>query len=445
MPDPRDNHEIRGCGSFRRRETRETKGHGALRHIKVRGGRPPSISGAPVQSVEDTKASTTAAFLGADFPGLRPSFHVSEGERVQSGADVFHDRKHPQIVFVAPFTGVVSGIEYGPRRTLSACILKRDADAPSVERAGPIEKGDAASVRTTLQVRGLWPAFRTRPFGHIPTPDAQPSAIFITATQNSTLAPDPQVVLENQLEEFMHGVSIIKGLTAGDVHICQSRSDALCPEDDRIKTTIFAGSTTAALASTHIDYLHPVGASRHVWTIGYQDVAAIGHLFLTGRYLADRVISIAGPRAIRPRLVRACLGAGTHELGAQDVAEDHTRFLSGDPTTGREAAFLGRFHQQLTLTHKKPTQGRLSRLLRAVSAQGALIPTSALEHATGPRILPVPLMRALSVGDSEAAELLGCLSLIEEDVTTLSRLCTSGADYGALLRQTLDDLAENMA
>jgi Na+-transporting NADH:ubiquinone oxidoreductase subunit A len=52
----------------------------------------------------------------------------------------------------------------------------------------------------------------------------------------------------------------------------------------------------------------------------------------------------------------------------------------------------------------------------------------------------MPLMRALSIGDVEAAENLGCLELIEEDVVSLTQICTSGADYGALLRHMLDEL-----
>ena len=54
-------------------------------------------------------------------------------------------------------------------------------------------------------------------------------------------------------------------------------------------------------------------------------------------------------------------------------------------------------------------------------------------------------MRALSVGDVDAAERLGCRELIEEDVAALSRLCTSGADYGRLLREVLDQLAVDAA
>ncbi len=50
-------------------------------------------------------------------------------------------------------------------------------------------------------------------------------------------------------------------------------------------------------------------------------------------------------------------------------------------------------------------------------------------------------MRALSVGDWETAYRLGAADLLEEDVALLSTYCSSGADYGALLRRALDDIA----
>ena len=200
------------------------------------------------------------------------------------------------------------------------------------------------------------------------------------------------------------------------------------------------GSVAAGLSGTHVDRFYPVDPGRHVWTIGYQDVAAIGQLFLTGRYLASRVVSIAGPGATRPRLVQTSLGARLSDLCGDEVA----RMVSGDTYSGAEAMFLGRFHDQVTLL-PEGTQHRPSWMARFFQAQGALIPTRALERALALDILPVPLLRALSVGDSEAAERLGCLALIEEDVAALSRHCTSGADYGVLLRDVLNDLMADAA
>ncbi|MEM9600609.1 MAG: hypothetical protein AAF926_06275 [Pseudomonadota bacterium] len=77
--------------------------------------------------------------------------------------------------------------------------------------------------------------------------------------------------------------------------------------------------------------------------------------------------------------------------------------------------------------------------------QRAITPVGLLERALAIDVHPAPLMRALSAGDVDAAERLGCLELVEEDFVTLSRICTSGADYGRALCYVLDQLAADDA
>lgn len=68
------------------------------------------------------------------------------------------------------------------------------------------------------------------------------------------------------------------------------------------------------------------------------------------------------------------------------------------------------------------------------------MPSEVLETLAPPGIYPVPLMRALRVGDVERARQLGALELVEEDMAPLSLACQSGSDYGSLLRAVLDQL-----
>jgi len=56
------------------------------------------------------------------------------------------------------------------------------------------------------------------------------------------------------------------------------------------------------------------------------------------------------------------------------------------------------------------------------------------------RLFPVPLLRALQLGDAERARELGALELVEEDLAALSSACVSNSDYGRLLRRVLDQL-----
>ena len=57
-----------------------------------------------------------------------------------------------------------------------------------------------------------------------------------------------------------------------------------------VKEEIFTGRHPAGLAGTHIHFLDPVSETKTVWHINYQDVIAIGHLFVEGELYNERVI-----------------------------------------------------------------------------------------------------------------------------------------------------------
>lgn len=405
---------------------------GRLRHFHIRQGDPAPQTPAPAQQVENIGLPREVALLGRDIAGVRPRFVVSEGEGVTCGQTLFTDRKHPQIAFVSPVSGVVSKLTYGSRRTLDLCVV---TVAPEDEKPSPHKMPDAAP-RELLQTRGMWPAFVTRPFGRMPAPDAVPDAIIVNAVHTSPQAPDPAVVLEGQRDAFHLGLSVLTKLTPADVFLCQSPGKPLGPEGGRIIHASFSGTMAAGLPGTQIDRLCPVDFGGAVWSVGYQDVIAIGYLFGTGTYMARRVVSITGPQAATPKLVRSVLGARLAELSEGGAV----RILSGNQVTGRDAQFLGRFDDQVTLLEPRPQAADPSRQARRATILRPLIPSASMEKAVATDTYAIPLARALSVGDSDAAQRLGCLGLIEEDVATLTRRCTSGTDYAAMLRRVLDEL-----
>ncbi|HSG93963.1 MAG TPA: hypothetical protein VLA28_00475 [Afifellaceae bacterium] len=302
-------------------------------------------------------------------------------------------------------------------------------------------------VRTFLLKSGLWPAFRARPYGRIPDPAAMPHAIFVTAIDTNPLAVDPTVVIGSQAGLFRSGLDALVMLTDGPVFVCQSPGRALAEESGKqIRCVRFDGPHPAGLPGTHIHCLAPVGGGRVVWHIGYQDLIAIGHLLSTGKPSTERVVALAGSGIRDPRLVRTRLGASLDDLTEGELGDGDFRIVSGSPLSGREAGFLGRYHSQVSVLPQPGETARpliFSRLLGyRCDVPSPLIPLAAFERVLPLDILPVPLLRALSVGDAETAERLGCLQLVEEDMALLSYVCASRADYGALLRSVLDDLEE---
>ena len=59
-------------------------------------------------------------------------------------------------------------------------------------------------------------------------------------------------------------------------------------------------------------------------------------------------------------------------------------------------------------------------------------------------IMPLFLIRALAVQDSDEAERLGCLELDEEDLALCAYVCPSKQDFGPMLRRTLDLIEEEI-
>lgn len=412
--------------------------------IAIRRGMDIRLAGAPVQQLGDARRAGFAALLGRDYPGIRPHFLVEVGDQVVRGQPLFVDRKRPAITFTAPVSGTVADIARGARRMLDALVL-RVGDAPP-RRFDGVDPADPTALRRLLLESGLWTAFRTRPFERLPDPDATPAAIFVTAIDTAPLAADPAVIVAANDTAFRAGVEALGRLTKGPVFVCQAPGAPLAPEGGPVRIAEFAGPHPAGLPGTHIHHLMPASAARSVWHIGYQDVIAIGLLLATGELWGERIVSLAGPAARRPRLVHIAPGADIDEIAAADSVEPGTAILSGSVLHGRSSRFLGRYHTQVTaLRPRQETPGRLREGLRWLlrrRAHDAILPVTAYERVMPLGLLPVPLLRALAVGDVETAERLGCLELAEDDLALLSYVCPAGTDYGPLLRHALDEIGE---
>jgi Na+-transporting NADH:ubiquinone oxidoreductase subunit A len=268
---------------------------------------------------------------------------------------------------------------------------------------------------------------------------------------------------------FRAGAAVVSQLTRGPTFVCAAPGATISlPDNERVRTVYFAGPHPAGLPGTHIHMLDPVSASRVVWHLGYQDVIAIGELFTTGRLDVRRTVALAGPLMRNPRLVQTHLGANLMDLVTDELtATDGRRVISGSVLCGRRAGeydgFLGRYHQQITAIAEERVHrlfgwvGAMSPApsfiaprwwrapVRAMTtalngAPSAMVPLEAFERVMPLDILPAPLMRALLVRDTDAAQDLGALELAEEDVALTSFVCAAKYDYGALLRANLSQI-----
>ncbi len=453
-----------------------TPGSASGLSFRLKKGLDLPITGAPAQEIEEAPAVASCAVVGEDHLGLKPKMLVAEGDTVRLGQALFTDRRHPSVRFTAPAGGRVRAINRGHRRALQSVVIDIDEGMePLTFETGGVDQIDSlerAKITETLLAAGLWPCLRTRPFSKVPDPESTPAAIFVTAMDSGPLAPNAAVVIREAAEDFSNGVKLLARLTDGPVYVCGRAGDEL-PDisGGQVKQAIFEGPHPAGLAGTHIHFLDPVHAEKMVWTANYQDVMAMGALLRTGRLPTTRVISIAGPAAKNPRLLRTRLGAAIGDLVQDEYDGSDVRIISGNVLTGRTAVgplgYLGRFHHQITIMQEGrkrelfgwliPSMGKfatanvhLSSFFRekltfpfTTSLNGsprAMIPVGLYEDVMPLDILPTQLLRALLVMDTEEAQSLGCLELDEEDMALCSYICMSKYEYGMALRANLDKI-----
>ena len=445
--------------------------------IKIKKGLNLPITGQPEQVIADTSSVRSVALIGQDYIGLRPTMRVQEGEQVKRGQILFTDKKTPGVNFTAPGGGVVKAIHRGAKRVLQTIVIELDEqeDDETFASYTQLDQLEREQVKENLLISGLWTALRTRPYGKVPDPESVPHSLFVTAVDSNPLAPNPALIINEHRQDFSDGLKILAYLTEGPVYVCKApEADIPTPDSERfsgrIKTVNFSGPHPAGLVGTHIHFLDPVSATKTVWHIGYQDVIAIAKLFSSGKLWVERIISLAGPPVLKPRLIRTRLGAHTDELLSDELGNFECRAISGSILSGRRAlgwsSYLGRYHNQLSVLAEGrerellgwivPGKNKFSKFNVLISSFSrskqfplhtsqhgsprAMVPTGNYEEVMPLDLLPTQLLRALLVGDTDMAQALGCLELDEEDLALCTFVCVGKYDYGVVLRKNLEQI-----
>ncbi|MCG7530989.1 Na(+)-translocating NADH-quinone reductase subunit A [Psychrobium sp. MM17-31] len=439
--------------------------------ITIKKGLDLPIAGLPQQVIHDGPSIKQVATLGEEFFGMRPTMKVRVGDTVKKGQVIFEDKKNPGVVYTASASGVVSQINRGAKRAFLSLVIDVQGEEQETFQSFPateLAQLERSVVVDNLVKSGQWPSLRTRPFSKVPAIDSEPSAIFVSAMDTNPLAADPAVIINENSQDFINGLTVLSRLTSGKVFVGK-KAGVEVPNSNvsSVEQHEFAGVHPAGLVGTHIHFLHPVSAERTVWTLGYQDVIAFGKLFTTGEIHTDRVVSLAGPGVKNPRLVRTRMGASTTDLTAGELVDGDLRVVSGSILQGATAegavAFLGRYANQVSvlaegrekefmgwmkagknvvsitrsyISHLSPK--RLLNLTTTTNGSDrAMVPIGSYERVMPLDILPTMLLRDLCAGDNDGAQALGCLELDEEDLALCTFVCPGKYDHGQILRERL--------
>jgi Na+-transporting NADH:ubiquinone oxidoreductase subunit A len=438
--------------------------------IKIKKGLDLPIKGAPEQVITDTVNATKVAVLGQEYIGMRPTMHVQVGDVVKKGQLLFEDKKNSGVKFVAPAAGEVVEVNRGDKRVLQSVVIGVSGD-DSISFAkfdeDSLANAERQAIVDVLVESALWTSFRTRPFSKVPAIDSSPHSIFITAMDTNPLAVDPQIVIAERLQDFAFGLKVLAKLTEGKLFVNKAPGANVPAVGDKIEVTEFSGPHPAGLPGTHIHYLDPVGPRKKVWHINYQDVIALGASLSTGELDVSRVISVAGPMAKSPKIIRTQIGANVNELIDGQTSNEPVRVISGSVLNGTNAsgphAYLGRYHYQVSLIREdrekrlfgwimpgsnkhSVTRAYLGHLggkkqfdmtSTTNGSDRSMVPIGNYERIMPLDIIPTLLLRDILSGDTEGAQNLGALELDEEDLSLCTYVCPGKYNYGPELRECL--------
>jgi Na+-transporting NADH:ubiquinone oxidoreductase subunit A len=441
-----------------------------MKTISLSKGLDIPISGSPEQKIRPGNPIRQVALIGDDYIGMKPTMLVNPGDKVTVGQQLFTDKKNEGVIFTSPGCGTINSVNRGERRKFESIVIDLDGEEAVTfcEPADRPEELEPQAIRDLLVNSGLWTAFRTRPYGKTPAINSEPVSLFITVMDSSPLAADAGIIINEYQAAYQLGLKILRRLVSVPVHYCTG-ADRLQPfeEVDGLEYWSFQGPHPAGLPSTHIHFIDPVHENKTVWHIGYQDVIGIGHLFMTGQLLTERVVSLAGAGVIQPSLIKTRVGASLIELCRRELSLEELRVISGSVLSGRESkgnfTFLGRFHDQVSVIEDSsgrsifnwllPGKGRFS--IRPVFASAyfknltfpmntalwggkrAIYPLGTYDEVMPLDIIATSLLKSISVGDTDKSKALGALELIEDDLGLCGFVCPGKNEFGPVLREVL--------
>ena len=445
--------------------------------IVIKKGIELPISGAVADdSIHQLPTQALYAVIGDDYLGLRPTMMIAVGDKVREGQALFEDKKNPGVLICSPVSGEIEDIVRGERRRLLAVTIRPDESLEPIRFTqfdeDALAEISAEQVREQLQKSGAWSLLRQRPFDKTPKIDATPQAIFVNTMDSNPLAVNPMLAFADREADYQAGLTVLSKLTAGPVHVVHEPKTKLPQTSARhVQYHAIDGIHPAGLVGTHIHFIDPVSANKTAWHLNLQDLLAIGHLFRTGYLDNERIISIAGPGVKNPQFVKTRIGVSLTHVLKDNLAEGEQRIISGSIFAGRqtdaETAFLGFYDKQVVvlpegresifLEFMRPgmnsysrTRAYLGRFLKkplpfTTSMQGSprpIVPFGIYDEVMPLDILPTLLLKALIIKDTDKAVQIGALELAEEDVDLLTYVDPGKHDFGAILRENLEQIEE---
>ena len=419
--------------------------------------------------IANADSPKSVAVVPDDFHGIIPRMEKKEGEHVDAGEPLYHDKNHEAIKVVAPVSGTVKEVRRGERRHIDAIIIDPDGGNAVVTHD---LKQDAEQV---LLNSGLWVMMRQRPYDVVPAPGIRPRDVFVTAFDSAPLAPDLATVLGENSKYIAKGVEVLGSLTEGKVYIGVREGQPL--DVPGAVVTTFVGPHPAGNVGVQAANVKPVNKGDVVWTMDIVTVARIGELFTTGKVNHDTVVAVTGEMVQQPRYIRSVMGADLETVLKNELTSVAlSRIISGNVLTGVKVeadGWLRAPYRHITIIpeNNKPDEfmgwaslrpsrfsiyrtfttwlGGLKKPVsfdsRIKGGERAIVRTGEYDAMLPMDIYGEFLIKAIISGDIDKMEQLGIYEIAPEDFALAEFADTSKLELQRIVREGLDHLRAEMS
>nr|AIF26626.1 putative Na(+)-translocating reductase subunit A [uncultured bacterium fosmid pJB71G8] len=415
-----------------------------------------------------TIESKLCAVVPDDFHGITPRLDKKEGESVQAGEAIYHDKVYESVKVTSPVSGTIKEIRRGERRKIECIVIEND------NQGNTMVHDLKQPVKDTLLASGLWVMMRQRPYDVVPNPDVAPRDIFVTAFDSAPQAISLMAVA--QTEYAAKGVEVLKSLTEGNVHVSFAPGQEM--ELPGAECHTVQGPHPAGNAGVQAANIAPVNKGETVWTLDFVTLCRIGQLFTTGKVSYTTSVAVVGECIDTPVVVETTMGCSIGDVlnGRVSAELDACRVISGNVLTGSKTdceGWLRAPYRQVTVIPEiskkdefmgwaslNPNRYSIYRLFttwlagkrgkeasmdaRLKGGERAIVCAGEYDRMLPMDIYAEFLIKAIIAFDIDKMEQLGIYEVAPEDFALAEYADTSKLELQRLVREGLDRMRAEM-
>ena len=442
--------------------------------ISIKRGLSINIKGVAKKEIKKIPLTKLYGHNLDDFHLLIPKLEVKIGDYVKRGQPLFYSKLNETIKFVSNVSGYVKDIVRGERRKILNIVIERDKkDSVQKNNILPLSKLDSDIIIKSLLSSGCWPFVKQRPFDIIADPTRAPKSIFISCFDSAPLSVDYSFILNDRLDHFKYGLSILKKLASGNLYLgLNSSQKVLAAELVDFNVNFFNGPHPSGNVGVQIHHIDPINLGDVVWVLNPEDVAIIGEFFNTGEFNPTRTLAVSGPPVKSPKYFRTIIGAQLKSVlsNVELVEDSELRYINGNVLTGKTVSpngFLGFYNNNLSIlkegnnyklfgwipfiNNKAPSIYKTSFSwlsngkpkdydTNLNGEERAFVATGEMENVFPMDIYPMQLIKECLIGDIEKMEKLGIYEVSPEDFGLIDYSSSSKIEAQSIIREGLDYL-----